>query len=416
MSHLSTIEYGALVTAQNAAVPLTAVADGVESGPSPLTEGGNSTVRIVVTAQDTVTTSEYQIHIVRAPSSNVGLYTITPSLSVLVPAFAEGLFAYDISVANERTAISFTMNPKHYGITMSIPAQANTLLEGFSVTFDLTFTAQDGFTQSTYTMTVHRAPSSVADIDFFNHTIGTLMPTFDFNVFSYKMTVPNAVDTIQFAASVVHAYGQLSIGGFLALDGQMSQPLSLLAGGVTQVDIVSIAQDQSTTKVYSVFITRSAPLNETCRFIRFGLVGVSDAPLANDSPLGLYESQSYPDDYINGKQWYREVGGRHFMYFDMAQYGTLGGAWVISWAPVSKILLNDPEPTVLPTDAGTAQLIYYNMGVTEVPYEINYDTTPWQGNVQGSYWNNTDARYTGNPNATTAHVFCTLDALSLQQV
>lgn len=416
MSHLSTIQYGALATAQNAEVPLTAVADGVESGPSPLTEGGNSTVRIVVTAQDTVTTSEYQIHIVRAPSSNVGLYTITPSLSLLVPVFEEGIYEYDITVANERTAISFTMNPKHYGITMSIPPAANTLIEGFSVTFNLTFTAQDGVSTATYTMTVHRQPSSVADIDYFNYTVGTLMPTFDFNVYSYKMTVPNAVDSIQFAASVVHPYGQLTIGGYLAEDGLFSTPLTLTAGTVNQIDVVSTAQDLSTTKVYSVFITRSAPLNETCKFIRFGLVGVSDAPLENESPLGLYESQHHPNDYINGKQWYREVGGNHFMYFDMAQYGTLGGAWVISWSPFSKILLNDPEPTVLPTDAGTAQIIYYNMGDTEVPYEINHDVKVWQGNVQGSYWNNTDARYVANPDSTIARVFCTLDALGVQKI
>jgi len=327
-------------------------------------------------------------------------------------------------VSNERTAIGSTFNPKHYGITMVVDDGANHLVEGFSVTFNVTFTAQDGITTDVYTMTVHRAPSSISSIDYFNWTKGTLMPSFDFNIYTYKMTVPNTFDTIQFAASVVHPYGQLTIGGYLAEDMQFSQPVALTAGAVTQVDIVSIAQDLSTRTTYSVFITRSAPLNETCKFIRLGHIDQQDgfghdAPAwLTDSPLGLYEAQSYPDWYINGKQWYREVGGQHFMYFDMANYGTLGGAWVISWSPYSKALLGDPNPTVLPTDAGPPQIIYYNMGSTEVPYEINYDNpnTQWKGNVTGVAWNNTDWRYSDDPNSTYTRVRCTLDNLDLQHV
>ena len=53
---------------------------------------------------------------------------------------------------------------------------------------------------------------------------------------------------------------------------------------------------------------------------------------ANIPPLGLYKAVLSPTAYNNGKQVYRQFGGFHFIYWDLEQFGSVGGRWVVGKA------------------------------------------------------------------------------------
>jgi hypothetical protein len=124
---------------------------------------GTNTIPILITAEDG-TTKTYTITATRASSSNASLNNLTIGNATLSPSFVSGTENYTASLSNTVSSISVNAIAgdasaaiKVNGVTTSSgnPSQNIPLAVG-SNTITVAVTAQDGITQSTYTVNVTR--------------------------------------------------------------------------------------------------------------------------------------------------------------------------------------------------------------------------------------------------------------------
>ena len=160
----TTADPGAIVTVNG-----TSVQSGIASNNIPLTVGSN-TISTTVTAQDGVTQINYTITVTRAASSNASLSNLSISNGSITPSFGPAAYKYFTVV--DYAINQITVTPTLADATASIlvngqvvpnstPSNLINLQLGDNV-IAVVITAQDGITQLTYTITVHRTdPASV---------------------------------------------------------------------------------------------------------------------------------------------------------------------------------------------------------------------------------------------------------------
>lgn len=160
----TTANPGAIVTVNG-----TSVQSGIASNNIPLTVGSN-TISTTVTAQDGVTQITYTITVTRAASSNASLANLSISNGSITPSFGPAAYKYFTVV--DYAINQITVTPTLADATASIlvngqvvpnstPSNLIDLQPGDNV-IAVVITAQDGITQLTYTITVHRTnPASV---------------------------------------------------------------------------------------------------------------------------------------------------------------------------------------------------------------------------------------------------------------
>ena len=131
---------------------------------------GSNTISTTVTAQDGVTQINYTITVTRAASSNASLSNLSISNGSITPSFGPAAYKYFTVV--DYAINQITVTPTLADATASIlvngqvvpnstPSNLINLQLGDNV-IAVVITAQDGITQLTYTITVHRTdPASV---------------------------------------------------------------------------------------------------------------------------------------------------------------------------------------------------------------------------------------------------------------
>ena len=130
-------------------------------------------------------------------------------------------------------------------------------------TITIVVTAQDDVTTRTYTVVVTRleAPSTNADLSNLTISEGTLTPVFDVNILDYTAEVPNAVSSLTVTPTAAGVDASIIVNGSAVASGAASASIAL-AVGVNAVDIVITAEDGTTTRTYTVLVTRlAAPSN-----------------------------------------------------------------------------------------------------------------------------------------------------------
>ena len=140
----------------------------------PLTAGVANAIAIVVTSADRNATKTYTVTVTRtAPSTDATLASLTlggTSPDEWSPAFASGVFDYDVSVPHStvRTAaLPQTTHPAATFLVSTMPEDALSdsgygtalveLAEDFTTTVTISITAEDGATVQPYAVRVHRA-------------------------------------------------------------------------------------------------------------------------------------------------------------------------------------------------------------------------------------------------------------------
>jgi len=239
------------------------VASGTASGFIPLAVGAN-TITTVVTAQDGTTTSTYTVTVTRAPSAIATLSGLTLNSGTLSPTFAAASTSYAASVPNASTSVTIT--PTVTDATAAVTVNGTPVASGVASgpialavgtnTITTVVTAQDGTTTSTYTVTVTRAPSAVATLSGLSLSSGSLSPTFAVATTNYTASVPNAITSLTVTPTVTDATATIQVNAVAATSGSASAPIPLLAGPNT-ITVLVTAQDGSTTKTYTVTVTRA---------------------------------------------------------------------------------------------------------------------------------------------------------------
>ncbi|HEY4327110.1 MAG TPA: cadherin-like beta sandwich domain-containing protein [Mucilaginibacter sp.] len=247
----------------------TTVTSGTTTGSIALNTGGN-VIKIVVTAQDGITTKMYLIAVTRAVSSNASLSNIVVSSGSLSPAFSTGTTNYIVNVSNATT--SLTISPILSDATATMALNGTALASGTTaVSFTLkigntsittVITAQDKITKRTYVVIVVRAPSSNAGLSNLVLSSGNLSPTFATGTTNYKTTVANAITSIRVTPTLNDPNATVMINGISLGTSTTSTPITLKVGKNIITTVVT-AQDKTTKVTYTTTVIRLPSSNAT---------------------------------------------------------------------------------------------------------------------------------------------------------
>jgi len=239
----------------------TSVTSGSASGSISLNVGSN-TISVVVTAQDGTTTGTYTVTVTRAASTDATLSSLALSSGTLSPSFASATESYTASVANSVTSITVTPVRTQANATITVngtsvtsgAASGSISLNVGSNTITVVVTAQDGATTKSYTVSVTRL-SNDATLSALALSSGTLSPSFASGTTSYTASVANSVTSITVTPTRTQANATITVNGNSVTSGSASGSISLSNGSNT-ITVVVTAQDGSTTKSYTVTVTR----------------------------------------------------------------------------------------------------------------------------------------------------------------
>ncbi|WP_438346995.1 cadherin-like beta sandwich domain-containing protein [Paenibacillus sp. FA6] len=264
----------------------TTVVTGMESGAINLNVGSSNPITIVVTAQDGATTKTYTLNVTRASaplSNNADLSSLLLSSGSLSPTFASGTITYTASVGNSVSNLTVTPAVADSGATVTvngIPVVSGSasgvigLSVGSSNTITVVVTAQDGVTTKTYTLNVTRASaplSSNADLSSLVLSSGSLSPTFASGTITYTASVGNSISNLTVTPAVADSGATVTVNGTEVATGAESEAIDLNVGDNT-ITVITTAQDGTTTKTYTITVTRAAtPLSNNADLSSLGL-------------------------------------------------------------------------------------------------------------------------------------------------
>ncbi|WP_283410804.1 cadherin-like beta sandwich domain-containing protein [Anoxynatronum buryatiense] len=200
-----------------------------------------------------------------APPNLSGL---TLSSGTLDPVFHNDTAAYTASVGNAVTSITVTPSTAQGSATVTVDgiavssgtASADISLPVGATTINVVVTAEDGTTTKTYTIQVTRAASANANLSGLTLSSGTLDPVFHSDTTAYTASVGNAVTSITVTPSTAHGSATVTVDGIAVSSGTASADISLPVGATT-INVVVTAEDGTTTKTYTIQVTRAASAN-----------------------------------------------------------------------------------------------------------------------------------------------------------
>ncbi|MBW7474827.1 cadherin-like beta sandwich domain-containing protein [Paenibacillus oenotherae] len=200
------------------------------------------------------------------PSSDASLSNITLSSGTLSPVFASGTTDYTASVVNGVSSIRVTpttadsfMTVKVNGESVASGAQSGDInLDVGDNTITLAVLAEDGVTTKTYTITIERLRSSNANLSQLSLSSGTLSPAFASNTTSYSVDASQSAITV--TPTMADPLANVKVNGTAVTNGAASHPIPLNVGS-SEITIVVTAQDETTTKTYTINVTRTISAN-----------------------------------------------------------------------------------------------------------------------------------------------------------
>jgi gliding motility-associated-like protein len=200
-----------------------------------------------------------------AKSNNAALANLQLSNGTLNPSFASMTTDYTTSVPNTTTSVTVTPTTSDSTASVTVngvatpsgSASSNIPLSVGADTIKTVVTAQDGTTKKNYTVTVTRAASSNANLANLTLSSGPLTPSFSSGIMTYSASVANTVTAIAVTPTTSDSTATVTVNGKVAISGAPSSSIPLLAGTNTITTIVT-AQDRSTTKTYTITVTRAA--------------------------------------------------------------------------------------------------------------------------------------------------------------
>src|SRR6185437_5806856 len=122
-------------------------------------------------------------------------------------------------------------------------------------TVSIVVTAADGVGTQTYTIAVTRAPSTNDNLANLRVNGYTLSPSFNAAITSYTSTVPNTTASVKITPTTSDPAATVTVNGTTVTSGTASGAIALNVGDNTITTVVT-AQDLTTTKTYTITVTR----------------------------------------------------------------------------------------------------------------------------------------------------------------
>ena len=205
-----------------------------------------------------------------ALSDNADLGGLTISSGTLSPQFSSSDITYTASVDNSVTQV--TVTPTASDSSAAITVNGNDVISGNGYivtgltvgepnTVTVIVTAQDSTTK-TYTITLTRAAlSDNADLGGLTISSGTLSPQFSSSDITYTASVDNSVTQVTVTPTASDSSAAITVNGNDVISGNGYIVTGLTVGEPNTVTVIVTAQD-STTKTYTITLTRAAPLSD----------------------------------------------------------------------------------------------------------------------------------------------------------
>lgn len=263
-------------------------------------------------------TSLSPVYDLMVPSNNANLSSLNLSSGSLNPNFDPNTVGY--TAAEPYSVNSITITPTADDANATIKVNGSAVASGQASgavnlnvgdnSFAVVVYAQDNMTTKTYTLTVNRAaPSNNANLSSLTLSTGSLSPAFDGNTTSYSAAVANGVSSVTLTPNAADENTTIKVNGTAVPSGQASNSIALNVGDNT-ITVTVHAQDNVTTKIYTVNVTRaaangggggsggsstnittSAPVSATINASTGGTVSTSDGYLSVIFPAGSLSSE-----------------------------------------------------------------------------------------------------------------------------
>ena len=246
---------------------------------------GSNVITVEVTAEDDSATRTYTVTVTRdePASTDASLSALTLS-GVDFGAFASGTTSYTAQVAYSvsQTTVTPTVNDSGASSVIKLggvtDADGTVSLAVGSNVITIEVTAEDDSTARTYTVTVTRAAAST------DATLsGLTLSSVDFGAFaarttSYSAQVANSVSqtTVTPTVNDSGATHVIKLGGVTDADGTVS-----LAVGSNVITVEVTAEGESTTRTYTVTVTRAEPPSTDASLSALTLSGVDFGTFAS---------------------------------------------------------------------------------------------------------------------------------------
>ena len=255
---------------------------------------GSNVITVEVTAEDDSTTQTYTVTVTRSepPSTDAALNALTLT-GIDFGTFASGTTSYTAQVANSvsQTTVTPTVNDSgaSYIIKLggTVDADGVVVLSVGSNVITVEVTAEDDSTTQTYTVTVTRSepPSTDAALSALTLT-GIDFGTFASGTTSYTALVANGVTETTVTLTVNHSGASyvIKLGGVTDADGVV-----VLSVGSNVITVEVTAEDDSTTRTYTITVTRAEPTSTDATLSALALSGVDFGTF--DSTTTSYTAQ-----------------------------------------------------------------------------------------------------------------------------
>ena len=248
---------------------------------------GSNVITVEVTAEDDSTTEKYTVTVTRtAPSTDATLSGLTLS-GIDFGTFASGTISYNAQVPNSvsQTTVTPTVNDSGASHVIKLGGVEDadgkiSLVVGSNV-ITIEVTAEDDSTTRTYTVTVTRAAPPSTDSTLSALTLSSVdFGTFDSTTTSYTAQVANSVVQTTVTPSVNDSGASyvVKLGGVTDADGVIA-----LSVGSNVITIEVTAEDDSTTRTYTVTVTRAEPPSTDANLSALTLSGVDFGTFASST-------------------------------------------------------------------------------------------------------------------------------------
>ena len=248
---------------------------------------GSNVITVEVTAEDDSTTRTYTVTITRAEPPTPELSSDATLSALVLSGVDFGTFdstttSYTAQVANSVTETTVTPTVNHTGASFVIKLDGVTDADGVvllrvgSNIITVEVTAEDESATRTYTVTVTRAEPPTPELSS-DATLSALVlsgvdfGTFDSTTTSYTAQVANSVTetTVTPTANDSGASYVIKIGGVEDADGEIS-----LGAGSNIIIVEVTAEDDSTTRTYTVTVTRAEPASTDANLSALAMSGI----------------------------------------------------------------------------------------------------------------------------------------------
>ncbi len=238
---------------------------------------GDNELVVTVTAQNGTTTKEYKINIHRKNNNaNLSALNVTSSKTgSLDPNFSAGTTSYTYNTDADETSvnIAYTKADENASV-VTTPANLTGINPRTTSSVTIEVTPEDTTqTKKTYTITFAVAKSSNANLS--DLTIdGTTVDNFNKDTISYNVTVPTTTEGVLVGATPEDDRVK-------SISGTLYQTLDY---GLNEIPVTVTAEDGTTTKTYTLNITRTK--KSDADFLDLQVDGVTVPGFSVNDPTG----------------------------------------------------------------------------------------------------------------------------------